>query len=170
MHLVRLLPSFLFATAWGASFAFGAEGNFERGASIKPSILHGSAEDITAPAVKFDGSLRYNLGLNPDDDIAVYLESKGAVATDARANSDGLYAAFHFGYSHQFADWEMVGSTNLTSDRPGARPVLYKKDKLGGLLDLFFKTRFETDQPWNNYNVTYGPHLGFSPLHRHGIT
>ncbi len=137
---------------------------------LKPSILHGSAEDVTAPALKYDTSWRYNGDLGVDDDLAVVLESKGAVATDARANSQNLYAAFHLGYSHQFADWEMVASTNRTSERPNARPVMYKRDKLGGLFDLFLKARFETDQSLENYQVTYGPHLGFSPTGREGFS
>lgn len=138
--------------------------------SLKPALMQESSEDITAGALKFDGKIRYDLGLAPRDDLAISLESKGAVATDARANSENLYAALHFGYSHQFSSWKTVVTTNRTSGRPGARPVKRLAYDFGGLLDLFLKTRFETDQPWNNYNLTYGPHLGFSPMHQTNLS
>src|SRR6266496_2724192 len=93
-----------------------AEDKPEFKASVKPSILHGSAEDVTAGAVRFNASVRYDHALGVDDNLSVMIESKGAIATDARANSENLYAALFFGYDHQFADREKVASTKSTSD------------------------------------------------------
>ncbi len=170
MHSHRLAIATLASLLVHVACMFASDDDWKFDTSLKPSLLQGSRNNVTAPAVKYSAGMRYNAGLNPDDDLALSLESKGVLATDSRANSENLFAALHLGYSHLFADWEMVATTNRTSDGPSGRPVFKKVDKFGGLFDLFVKTRFETDQSFENYNVTYGPHLGFSPLHRRGIT
>src|ERR1051325_5477962 len=141
----------------------GDDAEFKPEGNVKPGLLHGSASDGLAPALKFNGSLRYDLGLDLRDDVSMLLESRGAVASDARANSENLYAAFHFGYSHTFYDWNNTGDVPAPGERRGRPLPGIEPAGPSGLLDVFFKTRFETDQPFNNYNVTYGPHLGFSP-------
>jgi len=158
----------LFILAFAMSVR-AADGDLQTDWSLKPSLLRGSGPDSFSPALKYQGSARYDLGLAPRDDLALSVEARGAVAWDARANSENSFAAFYFGYTHNFYDWISTGPVPAPGERRGRTLPAIEQKSFSALVDLFFKTRFETDQPFNNYNVTYGPHLGFTPKHQQGF-
>ena len=138
--------------------------------SLKPSLLNASLDNDFAAALKYDAKLNYNLGLAPRDDVTLTLESRGTVATRASANSENLFAAFLFGYSHDFYDWTSSGPVPEKGQRRGRPLPTIEQNPFSALVDFSFKTRFETDQQFDNYNVTYGPQLGFTPKHQQGWT
>ncbi len=142
--------------------------DFKTHLSLKPSILHGSLDKNFAAALKYDASLKYNLALAPRDDLAFTLESRGAVASKPSANSENLFAAFLFGYAHDFYDWTASEPVPVAGERRGRALPTIQQDPFSALVDFSLKTRFETDQLFNNYNVTYGPQIGFTPKHQQG--
>jgi hypothetical protein len=141
---------------------------FNKDFSLKPSILHGSLDKNFAAALKYDAKLKYDLALAPRDDMAFTLESRGAVASRPSANSENLFAAFLFGYAHNFYDWTAGEPAPAVGERRGRALPTIQQNPFSALVDFSFKTRFETDQLFNNYNVTYGPQLGFTPKHQQG--
>lgn len=162
-----LLPALLVSTALAALTTRALDlDDFDTDLSLKPSTLHGSADGKLAGALKFDGRLRYDLAPSRVDGFSVVADTKGTLATEAQANSENLYAGVELGWAHLHESWTTLTNANRTSQRPGARPVEKLEYQLGWLLDVFFKTRFETDQQFDNYNVTYGPKIGFTPIHR----
>lgn len=142
--------------------------DFKTQLSLKPSILHASLDNNFAAALKYDARLKYDLALAPRDDLAVTLESRGAVASRPSANSEGLFGAFLLGYAHDFYDWKASEPVPVAGERRGRALPTIQQDPFSALVDVSFKTRFETDQLFNNYNVTYGPQIGFTPKHQQG--
>lgn len=143
---------------------------FNKHLSLKPSLLHASLDKNFSAALKYDAKLNYNLALAPRDDLALTLESKGVVATRPAANSENLFAAFLLGYAHDFYDWTASEPVPVAGQRRGRALPTIQQNPFSALVDISFKTRFETDQLFNNFNLTYGPQIGFTPKHQQGWT
>jgi hypothetical protein len=143
---------------------------FKTHLTLKPSLLHASLDKNFTAALKYDAKLNYNLAIAPRDDLALTLESRGAIATRPSANSENLFAAFLLGYAHDFYDWTASEPVLPAGERRGRALPTIKQDAFSALVDMSFKARFETDQLFNNYNFTYGPQLGFTPKHQQGWT
>lgn len=136
---------------------------------LKPSLLSASSLDDLQGAVGYGARIRYEVAPSTHSGFWVQGESKGLVATDARANSEGLFADAQVGWFRLWEPYTVTVLTNRTSAGSSGRPVERLEYGLGVLLDLSMKVRFETDQPFDNYNLTYGPQIGFTPLHRDGF-
>ena len=149
--------------------AFGSDGDeFKTHLTLKPSLLHASLDKNFAAALKYDAKLNYNLALAPRDDLALTLESRGTIATRPHANSENLFAAFLLGYAHDFYDWTASQRVPPQGERRGRALPTIQQDSFSALVEVDLKARFETDQLFNNYNFTYGPHIGFTPKHQQG--
>jgi len=133
---------------------------------LKPSLLSASSLDDIQGALGYETGIRYDFAPSLDTGFWVQGESKGLVATDARANSEGLFAAANLGWFWQHEPQELRLVTNRTSQGTSGRPSREIVYGFGFLLDLSARTRFETDQLFDNYNLTYGPQIGFTPIHR----
>lgn len=141
---------------------------FKTHLTLKPSLLHASLDKNFAAALKYDAKLNYNLALAPRDDLALTLESRGTIATRPSANSENLFAAFLLGYAHDFYDWTASQPVPPPGERRGRALPTIQQDSFSALVEVDIKARFETDQLFNNYNFTYGPHIGFTPKHQQG--
>lgn len=136
----------------------------------KPSLLHGTASDVTAAALRYDTSLRYHY--DPwTSKLTGFAEalSQGTVATDARANTENLFAEIRGGLVYDFYE----PPTPAAPPPPGERsPLDVPSTPTGGYdfgrISLAPNVRFETDQPFENYQLTYGGVLGYGNLKQTG--
>lgn len=135
--------------------------------SVKPGLLHGSHDSEFVPALKYSALMRYDWApwTGPATAFAK-ARSEGTVATEASANSENLFAELMFGGDIYFG-------TPAPDVAPPPPPGDFDPNQVPptpvgrthyGFLEGAVKTRFETDQSFNNYNLTYGPHIGY--VHR----
>lgn len=135
--------------------------------SIKPGVLSGSAENDLVPALKYSASAKYDWAPWKGNGTAfAKFRSEGAVATEATANSENLFAELHAG-----GDFFLGKPAPVTAPPPAPGnftpdmvPPTPEGRKDFGFIEGTAKLRFETDQSFENYNVTYGPHIGY--VHR----
>ena len=166
-HLSKTLSTLALTILVLALTARGADADqWKTDWALKPSLLHASLDKDFTAALKYNAAVHYNLAIAPRDDLALTLESRGAIATRARANSENLFAQFLLGYAHDFYDWTATEPVLPPGQRRGRALPTIHQDAFSALVDFSFKTRFETDQLFDNYNVTYGPQLGFTPKHQ----
>lgn len=133
----------------------------------KPSLLSASSIDDITAALGWEARIRYDYAPSKYGGLWIQGESKGVVATDARANSEGMFASANLGWFHQWEPFDSRATTNRTPTGRAIPRLEYRG--IGVLLDLSGKVKFETDQPFENYNLVYGPEIGFTPLRRKGF-
>lgn len=169
--IMKTTPKFLALIAIGnilaAVIASAAESESQSGWekpdwSISPALLNSSNEDELNPAVRFNGAVRYE----PVTECRLrwFAEGRtgGTLALDQNAHSENLFAEVSGGISYntfrvpegyrQFpgAEGVLQAETNKVVEHPTF-----------GRFDLGPKLRYETDQPLENQNFTYGVKAGY---------
>lgn len=134
-------------------------------ASAKPEILTGSDEDVVAPALSYELGFRKDKSINDNWTktlIDYGFSTEGTVATDNRANSEGLFAEIHGGVKRTLSIYGKTGSAEVEDTR--VNTGVFTEDMTEQIDLPFFHLsavgRFETDQIFENYSINYGPRLG----------
>lgn len=142
--------------AFTTAYSEAADSALKSTWNIKPSLLHSSGEDSIVPAAKWNAALRYDSSTK----LRTYgmARTEGVVATASDAHSEDLFVEIAGGFVFHPIDLqlpeEFTGDARDAKERGAA-------DKDFGRLDLGLKLRFETDQPLENYDLTYGAELGY---------
>lgn len=138
---------------------------------LKPTLLSSNDETGISPALEFKLSYLRDVSMSPSLSRHFFAQSEGVIATNSEANSKNLFAEIGYGINKEFAtpgtvpefpDNTGTGSgAGFTFDQGAATP-----GQTYGNLAISATGRFETDQQFDNYNLTYGPHIGY--VHTNG--
>lgn len=130
---------------------------------VKPSLLHSATDDDYALAGKYRAKATYDWYPWRGPTAFAQLLSEGTVASDADINSENLFAELNGGVAFQLQQSGTVAPPPDGPRDPNAPPT--EPPPSGGYrlgrLELSAKVRFETDQSFDNYSVTYGPQVGY---------
>jgi hypothetical protein len=139
---------------------------------LKPTLMHGSANDLYAPALRYELGYR-RTGADSAGDFSYLLQalSEGAIATDSRVNSENISAEVQAGGNLQ------TGTPGVAPRFESSRPAISQGGSMtfpenaavrepspNHNFDLAGAARFETDQGLDNYNATFGINVGYVQL------
>ena len=138
------------ADAWNAAY------------NVKPAVLRSTPGDRLALAARYEAKAKYDYAPWRGPTAFVKGVSEGTVATLSEANSDDLFAELQLGAAFQLMKGPRVPPPPESRDptAPPATPPATGGYRLGRL-ELGAKVRLETDQPFENYSLTYGPQLAY---------
>lgn len=148
----------------------GTDSEFTK--ELKAAILYGDDDSDYAPALQYKLGYKYEPAWTAALNGHVRVKSEGTVATDSDVNSENLFAEIEVGTNLELTRTATGPSSNSNASDEGIgmgfddRNV--KERQHYGNVDLSGTVRFETDQGFDNYNLTYGPRLGY--IHRNGST
>jgi hypothetical protein len=99
-------------------------------------------------------------------------QSRGTIATDSHAHSESISAEIDTGLAWQLQQAVQLGEAPPVGERDPNAPASTPPAGGGfrfGRIELSAKVGFETDQPLDNYGLTYGPQLGYYHNNEDGL-
>jgi hypothetical protein len=148
----------------------GTDSEFNK--ELKAALLYGDDDSDYSPALQYKLGYKYEPSWTTALNGHVRARSEGTVATESDANSENLFAEIEVGTNLELT--RAATGPSFDANAPdegigmdfGDRDV--KERQHYGNIDFSGTLRFETDQNFNNYNLAYGPRLGY--VHRDGST
>lgn len=131
--------------------------------SLKPTILDSGDGEYWAGALRWEGKVnQYYSSWEGSMSAFAAGNTKGTVATDAWAHSENMLATIAAGLSWQSGSPKQLvispGADNGNAPRANLNPG---NDSPECRFEVSVKAGFESDQPMDNYALTYGPQIGF---------
>jgi hypothetical protein len=146
---------------------------FDSDFNLKPAVLHASKGSDWAAALRWRGRLAYDYSPWRGSLTAFASgQTQGTLATDARAHSEDIWAEINTGLAWQLQRAVKLGTAPPRGERDPTAPSTGPPPGGGlrlGRLEVGLKVRFETDQPLENYALTYGPQLGYFHNNEQGL-